>query len=371
MAHVGQLRVRLRILPLLKSDVDITRIRLIDTDLLLETDASGQANWQFSHKAGSRTGVGIRDVAVEQVEIERLAVTLRSGETGSPAAHYKLDSLKLTRSAAADSLAVELKGSSNGQPVALSGQTGPLRDLFAGMRFPLMLSGDVAGATVKLHGGLANALTLEGIDLTVEATGTDLATLGKGLAVTIPQTDKFDVTAQLTGSGDDLALHEARGSASHKGIELSLNGEIGDLKRLEDIQLALKGSGNDLAELSTLVGKTLPQTGPFEVSGKLTGSAKALVLSEAQGTIGHASIKLALAGGIGDLIALEGIDLHLKGSGNDLAELSSIVAETLPKTGPFEVSGKLTGTTKGTGPQRGAGDHRPAEHQGLAGGQDR
>ncbi|MGB5728299.1 MAG: AsmA-like C-terminal region-containing protein, partial [Thiogranum sp.] len=151
---------------------------------------------------------------------------------------------------------------------------------------------------------------------------------------------------QLTGSGDDLMLHEAQGSVNHKGIELSLNGEIGDLKKLNDIQFALKGSGTDLAELSTLVGKTLPETGPFEVSGKLTGSAKALALSEAQGTIGHTSIELSLAGGIADLIALEGIDLHLKGSGNDLAELSSIVASKLPQTGPFEVSGRLTGTAK-------------------------
>jgi uncharacterized protein involved in outer membrane biogenesis len=346
MAHIGQLRVRLKILPLLKRDVDIERIKLIDTDVLLETDASGQANWRFSHTAHSRTGVGIRDLAVEHLEVERLAVTLHSGEPGSPAAHYQLDSLKLSRSAAADSLAVELTGRSNGQPVALSGQTGTLRDLFAGKHFPIMLSGDVAGATLKLHGGLANALTLAGIKLTVEATGTDLATLGKGLAVTIPQTDKFDVTAQLTGSAENLALHEARGSVSYKGIAVTLNGEIGNLKTLDDMQLALKGSGTDLAELSTLVDKTLPGTGPFEVSGKLTGSARALVLSEAQGTIGHASIKLSLAGGIGDLIALEGIDLQLTGSGNDLAELSSIVAETLPQTGPFEVRGKLTGSAR-------------------------
>jgi uncharacterized protein involved in outer membrane biogenesis len=346
MAHIGQLRVRLKILPLLKRDVDIQRIKLIDTDLLLETDAAGQANWRFSHTARSHTGVGIWDLAVEHLEVERLAVTLHSGEPGSPAAHYQLDSLKLSRSAAADSLAVELKGRSNGQPVALSGQTGTLRELFAGKRFPIMLSGDVAGATLKLHGGLANALTLEGIKLTVEATGTDLATLGKGLAVTIPQTDKFDVTAQLTGSGDDLTLHEARGSVSYKGIAVTLNGEIGNLKTLDDIQLALKGSGNDIAELSTLVGKTLPQTGPFEVSGKLTGSAKVLSLSEAQGSIKHAGIKLSLAGGIAELIALEGIDFHLKGSGNDLAELSSIAAQTLPKTGPFKISGRLTGTSK-------------------------
>ena len=304
MAHIGQLRVRLKLLPLLMRDVDITRIKLIDTDLLLEIDASGQANWQFSPKATSRTGVGMRGVAVEQLAVERLAVTLRSGETGSPPTHYNLDSFKLTRSAAADSMAVELKGSSNGQPVTLSGQTGPLEDLFAGVRFPILLSGDLAGTATKLHGEMSNALTREGLDLTVEASGTDLATLGAGVAVKLPQTDGFDMTAHLTGSGDDLTLQEVHGSVSYKGLKLAMNGEVGNLNVFEGIRLDLEGSGNNLAELSSIVGETLPKTGPFEVSGKLAGTARALALSEAQGTIGQQSIKVSLAGKVDDLIAL-------------------------------------------------------------------
>jgi len=346
MAHIGQLRVRIRLIPLLTRQVDITQIRLIDTDLLLETDAGGRANWQFRQKADSRTGVGMRGATLKHLQVEQLAVTLRNATSGAPPAHYKLDRLELTRSAAADALAVELQGSLNGQPVALSGQTGPLRDLFAGVRFPLALSGELAGAKLKLDGRLDNALTLAGLDLTVQASGSDLASLGTGLGVKIPHTDSFDVTAQLTSSGDRLAVRDARGSISYKDIKLALNGQIGDLKTLEAIQLALKGSGKDLAELASIVATKLPQTGPFDVSGKLTGSAKALILSEAQGTISHESIKLSLKGRIDDLIAFEGIDLKLKGSGKDLSQLSSIVGETLPKTGPFTISGRLTGTPK-------------------------
>ncbi len=346
MAHIGQLRVRLRLLPLLRRDVEITQLKLIDTDLLLETDASGQVNWLFGRQADSRKGVGIRSVVVEHLEIERLSVTLRSGETGAPASHYELNRLELIRSPASDLLAVELKGSSNGQTVTLSGQTGGLEALFAGVRFPIDLSGEVAGATVKLQGELANALTLEGLDLTIEASGTDLAMLGKGIGTKVPETGSFDIAAKLQASRDVLAVGDVRGSVSHKSIQLELKGGIGDLKMLKDIQLELKGSGKDLAELSSIVGETLPQTGAFEVSGKLAGNAKTLTLNEIQGAIRQQSIKLSLAGGIDDLIAFEGVDLNLHGSGNNLSELSSIVGETLPQTGPFEVSGKLAGNAK-------------------------
>ncbi len=202
MAHIGQLRVRIKVMPLLKGEVDITRIRLIDTDLLVETDVAGQVNWQFDHKADSRTGPGMMSLAVRQLEIEQLALTLRSGETGSPAAHYRLDSLKLTRPVGTDSPSVALNGSSNQQPVVLSGQIGRLKDLFAGARYPVDLSGEVAGARLKLHGEIANVLTLEGFDLAIQASGTNLAILGTGIGVEIPQTDKFDMMGHLTGSGN-------------------------------------------------------------------------------------------------------------------------------------------------------------------------
>jgi uncharacterized protein involved in outer membrane biogenesis len=77
MAHIGQLRLRVRLIPLLMRQIDIKRIRLIDTDLLLETDSSGQANWPFGHKEDTRSRVGMWDVAVKQLEVEQLTMTVR------------------------------------------------------------------------------------------------------------------------------------------------------------------------------------------------------------------------------------------------------------------------------------------------------
>jgi uncharacterized protein involved in outer membrane biogenesis len=344
MAHIGELRLRLRLLPLLKKEFDFSRIRLIDTDLLFETGAKGQSNWQFTHQPSSGAGVGIRHVAVEQLQVEKLNVTLRSADTSSPPAHYRLDSLNLTRPATADALTVELKGSSNGQAVALSGTTGPLRNVLEGLRFPLDLSGEFAGATVKLHGDIANALKLQGLELTLQATGSDLATIGSAVAVKIPQTDSFDLKAQLRGNGKNLSLQEAHGSVSRKGNTLALNGKIGDLNALKDIQLAFNGSGGDLAGIGSIIGKTLPKTGPFEASGKLTGTAKALALGGLSATVRYADSKLAITGELGDVLQRSGIDLSLRASGKNLGQLGSLFAATLPDLGPFKMQGQLSGS---------------------------
>jgi uncharacterized protein involved in outer membrane biogenesis len=189
-------------------------------------------------------------------------------------------------------------------------------------------------------------VTLEGVDLTVQASGTDLATLGTAIAIKVPATDTFDMTAHLTGSGDDLSAHDMHGSVSHKGIKLAVSGGIGDLKALKDIQLALQGTGNDLAAFGSIIGETLPPTGPFEVSGKLTGSARALALGAAQGTISQQSIKVSLTGRIDELMTLKGISLDVKGSGKNLGELRSLLGDKLPDTGPFAATARLTGSAQ-------------------------
>ena len=51
-----------------------------------------------------------------------------------------------------DALTLDLKADYNGQPLALSGKTGRVWQVFAHQRFPLQLSGKLANAAVKFNG---------------------------------------------------------------------------------------------------------------------------------------------------------------------------------------------------------------------------
>ena len=46
MATVGLMAVEVRVLDLAFGRIDITKLRLSDVELLLETDAQGRGNWQ-------------------------------------------------------------------------------------------------------------------------------------------------------------------------------------------------------------------------------------------------------------------------------------------------------------------------------------
>lgn len=346
MLHIARLRAGLALLPLLRRQIHITRIQLIDTDLLLETGADGRANWQFDHTLDPSAGLGMRGPSVGQIEVEGLAVTWRAGSADTPAAHYHLDRLDWARPGAGEAPLLTLQGHANGQALVLSGQTGPLGDLFRGAPLPFTLSGTAAGGTVGLHGQLRGAALPEDLYLSLRVSGGNLATLGTAIAERLPETHDYALEAHLSGSGEALSARELSGHLGLGGVTLAVQGGIRDLLALEGIELALKGSGSDLSELGPMFGERLPRSGPFELSGRLSGTARALALSEARATLGLQGIQISLAGGVGDLLALQAVDASVTGSGNTLGDLGRLVGVALPDTGPFTATGQLTGSAR-------------------------
>ncbi len=62
-------------------------------------------------------------------------------------------------------------------------------------------------------------------------------------------------------------------------MNLTFNGGIKELLALEGINVNLNASGKELAEIGPLVGAELPDLGPFDMRGKLAGSAQAISLN--------------------------------------------------------------------------------------------
>ena len=346
MVTIGMLRVRLRILPLFRGEVQIKNIRLVDTQVLLETGPTGQANWHFTPGNATRADSGFRELGVKRLGIDQLAITFVDGEAGAEEEHYTLDQLEMNTGHDRNILAVELQGSSNGKPLSLTGKTGLLRTLFSGSHFPLDMSGKIAGATVRLNGSIENALTLTGISLDVEASGNDLSSVGLALRLALPHTDSFNVKARLSGGPVVIAARQVQASISRPGIKLALSGSIGNLLDVDKIDLQADGSGSDLSRLGPVIQQSLPRTGPFKLSGKLTGSANVLSAGQIQGNVSRNNLKLSLTGKVRDLQALRGIDLKWNGSGSNLAELNTLMQFTLPESGPFKATGRLSGSPR-------------------------
>ena len=229
----------------------------------------------------------------------------------------------------------------------VSGNLAGSRDSLQLEAIDATLSGTAANLAVS--GRIGDLTALSGLDLNLKAAGKNLAQIGEIIGQKLPPTDDFTAQGRLTGSAGHLSLAEAKGSADHGSLSLSVEGGISDLTAVSGLDLNLKAAGNNLAQIGEIIGQKLPPTDDFTAQGRLTGSAGHLSLTEAKGSADRGSLSLAVEGGINDLLSFSGVDLAANGSGKDLSEVGTIIGEKLPSTNEFAVRGQLTGSAEALG----------------------
>jgi uncharacterized protein involved in outer membrane biogenesis len=345
MVTVRRIEAKVRLLPLLFGDVRLKYVRLDGVDVLLATNKSGQRNWEFTGPADSAVRIrvpGRIKFAVKDVRVQNLNLTYHDGQTGLTT-RFNLAGLEVFRQADPDFLGLKLQADINGHPLELSGKIGRLERIIAGERFPLELKGQFSTASVSIQGAIGEIRKLRGIDLNVHVSGNNLQVLGRGIETKLPRTEAFDLKGHLAGSRQSLQLENISGNVSAGGSGLAVSGRVGDLIALQDLELQFKSSGKDLAQAGAMFAYKLPQTEEFVVQGNLTGLAGALSLQNVKGQARRGSLNLTAEGSIGDLLAFGGVDLNLKGSGEDLAEAGTIFKQKLPATDTFSLAARLTG----------------------------
>ena len=236
MATVGELDVEVAVLPLLfGGNLQIREIVLKDVDLLLETDAKGEGNWQFTAAgasaatpaatpaangaparapapapvAGQAAPAGSRGFVlpeVDRIEMQNVAVGYRDGKSGKTT-HAALKSLKLTSSGGGP-IALAIAASYGGTPIGLNAKLGPLADLNGAKPYAVDATLTAAGLTLTLKGTVAQPLQGRGLDLAVGADDSDLKPLGALIDVALPAGQPLHLRGQVTG-GAGGPLHVA------------------------------------------------------------------------------------------------------------------------------------------------------------------
>jgi len=348
MITMARLQAQVRLLPLLTGNVELRSIALAGVAVLLETKPDGQGNWEFTaaeSPAKSTMTSRAPKISVDNIRLENIDLAFRDAKTGSTR-RFSLADLKVVKQAAGDRLAVDLRADYNGQLLTLTGQTGLVRELLGSERFPLELSGVFADTAIKLEGAIDDALKLTGMDLKIHTSGKNLAELKQSGNFRLPKTTAFDLTGHLQGSKESMALSDLNGNLAAGDFNLAFSGNVGDLAALNGIDLQLKGSGKDLAEIGAIIDRKLPATDEFTLVGRLAGSAEALTLMNAKAAARRGGLHLSLNGVVKNLLTLGGMDLQSRLTGAELVEFGEIIGVKLPATDEFEIQGRLAGSVK-------------------------
>jgi uncharacterized protein involved in outer membrane biogenesis len=204
MAQIKRFELQVALIPLIFGSVDVKRLILIDSDLLIEVSNSGKSNLDFIKKTEAPS-IKEEERAKEKVKLTLHEVRLESGRITyrndkSHKTHVvTVDRLTATAGGAASPLELRLKGSYNQEPFEITGTLGPLAALTSsGEPWPVDLSLKAAGANLTLAGTVKEMPKMKGIDIRFRANGKDLSTVSHLLSKPLPLKGPFDGSGRFT-----------------------------------------------------------------------------------------------------------------------------------------------------------------------------
>ena len=210
------------------------------------------------------------------------------------------------------------------------------------------INGNLSGSSINIaiNGSVGNLIAFSGVDLKLKGSGKDLAVIAPLIGEKLPATDQFEIQGRLTGSSKALTMKNAQAAAGRGSLHFTANGVVQDLLTLRGMDLQSRLTGKNLEEFGEIIGEKLPATDEFEIQGRLTGSTETLPLQKIQGSARRGSMRLSLTGTVKDLLTLGSMDLQSRLTGKELAEIGPLFDTDLPKLGPFDISGKLSGSAQ-------------------------
>ena len=208
MAQVKRLEVQIAVLPILRGDIHVSRLIVVNPEFLIEIDKSGKSNLEFDvpqksePKAVEDKGVdGKQDfLKFKELQIQGGAVTYADHQSGRTEA-ISIEYLKFESDEFGAPLNIDLKFTHNKTPMQITGDLGQLSGILnPEEQWPLNLTITAVGSAVSIAGYITNIMEVKGVDLKLAAKGPDLASLEQITGEPLPIKGPFDVAGHLTAA---------------------------------------------------------------------------------------------------------------------------------------------------------------------------
>jgi uncharacterized protein involved in outer membrane biogenesis len=205
MLRVKRVEARVALLPLLRGEIEVGRLELIEPDVLLETDAKGLGNWVFEPPAGDTSTPAKGSARSAAIEVHAIAIDggriawQRAGRAGRQ--ELAIEKLRVARDTLGRKADVDLTAATNGQAMTLRGSVGTLRALLdRTASWPVDVVFATPGARLALDGTLDWRTTFPTFDGTARGELTDTAAVARlaGGPIGLPLPVSFEARARAT-----------------------------------------------------------------------------------------------------------------------------------------------------------------------------
>ncbi len=340
MVLFDELEIRLALYPLIKREIQVTKVMLNQPQILIETNAKGLGNWVFESQATPiepepESALSIQSVIVNELDIEQAQIRYIDGVTGEER-WFAIETLSLDVANAVDPLDLLFKAVIDEMPIAIEGKLGGLNALVGNTKSLVNLDITMDGVEVALAGEVTLPHAGKGVSLTIDLE-TDDASLSRLSDNELPAFGDLALTGHVTNDVKTAAL-DLDLSAVVDGLVLIVKGQIAEPEHVNGIALNVD-LATDSSTLSALTGNELPPLGDVQLVGALSGDDKVYRLKDMMLKAGSTD----LAGDVTVSLAGEKpvIDAVLTSDLIDLMVLDNATTDEKTKAAPAETSDRL------------------------------
>ena len=228
MLSVGRFEAEVALLPLLKKNIQVKRLLLVEPRIHLETDKNGRGNWLLETgpedtgqtPAEPAAAVELPALAINEIRIERANIRYVDGKTAKTTEVF-IEEITVNSAGFSDEIAIVAEASVNQTPLSLSATLGSLDALLGNRDYPITLNVNLAGAKLDLDGRLAEPLAARGLNMQVSLEIDKLSDLNPVAGSAWPGTGPIRVNGALSQTGTGYALKPF----SARILENELSGE--------------------------------------------------------------------------------------------------------------------------------------------------
>lgn len=218
MLSVRRFEAQIALLPLLKKNIEIKRLLLVEPRIELETDQDGRGNWLLGtgpeatgQTAAPADPVALPALAINEVRIERANIRYVDGQSGKTTELF-METLTVNSAGFLDQIAVTAEAAVNQVPLSLRATLGSLDALLGNRDYPLRLNASLPGAKLALDGRLAEPLAARGLTMRLSLEIDRLSDLNPLAGAALPEAGPivFNGAISETGSGYAIRPFTAR-----------------------------------------------------------------------------------------------------------------------------------------------------------------
>ena len=244
MVALERAEAEVELLPLLAGDIRVTRLVLVEPDILLEVNADGLANWRAgppSDRPAPRPARTAPEPEGEKkaeagpppvpmfnhAEIRRGRLAYRDARTGEEM-RLDLDRVSARAEAFDAPLEIDAGGAWNGASFSVSGSVDSLAELASGQPVRLEFEAEALGFDARLSGAVAEPGKSDGLDLRLAVRGADLSSLAPLAGPDLPKLGPVAFDARVEGGTEHLRIERIQATVADNDvrgrIELALAG---------------------------------------------------------------------------------------------------------------------------------------------------